>query len=165
VNSGQFVQWQDLFVVVDDGTIPVARYPAIEAAMREQARTNPGGVSCLVILPQDTRPPPEDTKQAVKSLLGRMVRSLSCLAYVVEGTGFKGVAVRATLVGMKIFSSRPYPIYVETSLQDALIKMVPHLVNGHMTSIELLKKTINDARLMWQVPATDRARDNEMTLK
>jgi hypothetical protein len=34
-----------------------------------------------------------------------------------------------------------------------------------MSSIELLKKTINDARLMWQVPAPERARDNEMTLK
>ncbi len=165
MNAGQFVQWQDLFVVLDDGTIPLTRYPAIEAAMREQARTNPGGIACLVILPADTRPPPEDTKQAVKSLLGRMMRQLSCLAYVVEGTGFRGVAVRATLVGMKIFSSRPYPIYVETSLQDALVKVVPHLVNGHMSSIELLKKTINDARLMWQVPAPERARDNEMTLK
>jgi hypothetical protein len=165
VNSGQFVQWQDLFVVLDNGTIPLTRYPAIEAAMREQARTNPGGIACLVILPADTRPPPDDTKQAVKSLLGRMMRQLSCLAYVVEGTGFRGVAVRATLVGMKIFSSRPYPIYVDTSLQDALVKVVPHLVNGHMASIELLKKTINDARLMWQVPAPERARDNEMTLK
>ena len=133
--------------------------------MREQAKAYPAGIACLVILPPETRPPPDDIKQAVKSLLGRMVRSLSCLAYVVEGTGFKGVATRATLVGMKIFSARPYPIYVETSVQEALNKVVPHLANGHMTSIELVKKTINDARLGWQVPAPERARDNEMTLK
>lgn len=148
MKSGQFLRWQDLFTVVDDGSIPVARYDPIESAMRDLARQYPKGIACLVILPPDTRPPPDDVKRAVKGLLTRMAPQLSCLAYVIEGTGFKGVAARATLVGMKIFSSRPYPIYVETSMADAIKKVLPHLTIGRTvtTDVSVITKTIADAR-------------------
>jgi hypothetical protein len=145
---GQFIRWQDLFVVVDDGSITTARYDQIESAMREQARQFPAGIACLVILPPDTRPPPDDIKRAVKNLLTRLAPSLTCLAYVVEGTGFKGVAARATLVGMKIFASRPYPIYVETSMSEALAKLLPHLAMGQTVTSDVgtIAKTISEAR-------------------
>jgi hypothetical protein len=148
VNSGQFIQWHDLFAVIDDGSVSTARYDSIEVAMREQAKQYPQGIVCLVILPPDTRPPPDDIKRGVKSLLTRMAPSLSCLAYVVEGTGFKGVAARATLVGMKIFASRPYPIYVETSMVDALTKVLPHLAKGQTVTRDpkVIVKVISEAR-------------------
>jgi hypothetical protein len=148
VNAGNFIQWQDLFALIDDGSLAVARYDPIEHAMREQAKLYPQGIACLVILPPDTKPPPDDTKRAVKNLLTRLASSLSCLGYVVEGSGFKGVAARATLVGMKIFASRPYPIYVETSLQDALIKIVPHLskTGPAAPSVPVILKAIANAR-------------------
>jgi len=148
VNSGQFIQWHDLFAVIDDGTITIGRYDSIETAMREQARQFPQGMACLVILPPDARPPPDDIKRTVKSLLTRLAPQLSCLAYVVEGTGFKGVAARATLVGMKIFASRPYPIYVETSMLDALTKVLPHLARGRLVTQDpsVILKAINQAR-------------------
>src|SRR5882757_2032645 len=96
VNPGQFIQWHDLFAVIDNGSVPMARYGSIESAMRDQARQFPQGIVCFVILPADARPPPDDIKRAVKTLLTRLAPSLSALAYVIEGTGFKGVAARAT---------------------------------------------------------------------
>ena len=165
VNSGQFVQWQDLFVALDDGSTPLSKYELLETAMREQAKQYPQGIACLVILPPDARPPPEPVRLAVKSVLTRLMKSLTCLGYVVEGTGFKGVAARATLVGMKIFSSRPYPIYVETSLYDALVKISAHLVSGHTTSVETIMKVIAEARGRDRPPPPTRPRENEMTLK
>jgi hypothetical protein len=149
VNAGQFIQWQDLFVVIDDGTIPIPRYDPIESAMRDQARQFPKGIACLVILPPHTKPPTEEIKKSVKTLLTRLAPQLSCLAYVVEGTGFKGVAARASLVGMKIFSSRPYPIYVETSLPEALAKVLPYLTKGQTitSDVNVILKTIVDARV------------------
>jgi hypothetical protein len=148
MKPGQFLRWQDLFTIVDDGSIPLARYDAIETAMRDLAKQYPNGIACLVILPPETRPPPDDIKRAVKELLTRMAPQLTCLAYVVEGTGFKGVAARATLVGMKIFSARPYPIYVETSMADAIKKVLPHLSMGQTvtTDIGVITKTIAEAR-------------------
>jgi hypothetical protein len=168
VTAGQFIQWQDLFVTVDDGSLPVAGYAPIESGVREQARAYPQGVALLCILPPDARPPPEDVKRSVKAALTRVASSISCLTYVIEGTGFKGVAARATLVGMKIFSSRPYPIYVETSVEDALGKVVAHMVDGHLISIEAVMNVIAEARLMWHVPpppARDHDRDHELSLK
>jgi hypothetical protein len=162
VNSGQFIQWQDLFVLIDNGTIPIARYGPIETMIREQGEAHPKKCAFLVILPADTKPPPDDVKRWVKSTLMRLAPSLSCITYLIEGTGFKGITVRATLVGMKIFSLRPYPIYVETSLHDALVKMTSHMVNANMASVEAIKKAITDARMAWNAPASARSRDGEM---
>jgi len=149
VNPGDFLSWHDLFVVIDDGSIPLARYGVIEAAMRERVKLFPQGIANLTILPADAKPPPEDIKRVVKSLLTRIAPSLSSLTYLIEGTGFKGVAARATLVGMKIFSSRPYPVYVEISLHEAIKKMLPHLHDGRKatTDVNVIAQVINDARM------------------
>ena len=166
MNAGQFLQWHDLFVVIDDGTISLPRYGVIEAALHEQAKRFPQGVAALGILPADARPPPDEMKLAIKRIIGRWAPLLSCLAYVVEGTGFKGVAVRATLVGMKIFSSRPYPIYVEVSLHDAIRQILPHLHHGRTVTsdVNMVAKMIADAR-MGPITPTSTLREDSYTVK
>jgi hypothetical protein len=165
VSAGQFIQWQDLFVMIDDGSLPMARYTALEIAIREQARGYPRGIGILVILPPETRPPPDDVKKCVKATLTRLAPIMSSLGYVIEGTGFKGVAARATLVGMKIFSSRPYQIYVETSTREAINKMTSHMANGHTVSVDAILKVITDARTSWRAPMPERAQSTEVTVK
>jgi hypothetical protein len=165
VNAGHIIQWQDLFVLVDDGAIPLSGYGSIESAIRDQAGGYPRGVAVLCILPAHAKPPPDEVKRSVKETLIRLAPSLSTLGYLIEGTGFKGVAARAALIGMKIFSSRPYPIYVETSLREALGKMATHMANGHLVSVEVIMKAISDARLSWRVPPPAKPIDRAMTLK
>lgn len=167
MNSARFIQWQDLFVLIDDGSLPGAKYDSFESAIREQAKMCPQGVALLCILPPEAKPPPDDVKRGVKSVLMRLAPSLSCLAYVIEGTGFRGVTARATLVGMKIFSSRPYPIYVETSVREALGKLLPHLAKGQTvtTDANAIMKQITEARVTWQVPPPAMGSDGELTLK
>jgi hypothetical protein len=151
MRSGQIIQWQDLFVIVDDGTVPPTRYDMMERALQEQAKQCPSGIACMVVLPPGAKPPPDDIKHRVKNLLTRQAASLSCLAYVIEGTGFKGVAARATLIGMKVFASRPYPIYVEISMQDVLTKVLPHLTRGQTvtTDVNAIMRIIAEARAKW----------------
>ncbi|HEY0194693.1 MAG TPA: hypothetical protein VGC42_26455 [Kofleriaceae bacterium] len=134
--------------------ISLPRYAAIENAMREQAKQCPNGLACLVVLPSDAKPPSDEIKRTVKNLLSRLANQLSCLGYVVEGTGFKGVAARAALVGMKIFASRPYPIYVEISMREVLLKMLPHLVEGQLVTsdVSVIANVISDARMTWIPP-------------
>jgi hypothetical protein len=162
MNAGQFIQWYDLFTVIDDGTIPLSRYSAIESAMRAQARQFPGGIACLVILPPDTRPPPDDVKRRVKTLLTGLGTSLSCLSYAIEGTGFRAITVRATLVAMKIFSSERYPIYVDTSLDTAVRRMFPHLAHGRTVTknLQIVMDVISDARVAWVPPSPDHLAGN-----
>jgi hypothetical protein len=146
MNTRQFIQWQDLFVLFDDGAIKY--YDPIESAAREQAKQFPQGIVCLCILPPDAKPPPDDIKRTVKGVLTRLAPALTALAYVIEGTGFRGVAARATLVGMKIFASRPYPIYVETSMEDALKKVLPHLAVGQTVTsdVNVIMRALDEAR-------------------
>lgn len=165
MSSGHIIQWQDLFALVDDGAIPLAGYGRIETTIREQAALFPRGVAVLCILPAHAKPPPDDVKRAVKETLNRLSASITTLAYVIEGSGFKGVAARAALIGMKIFSSRPYPIYVEVSLREALGKMTAHMANGHLVSVEVIMKAISDARLQWRVPQPSKSTDHEMSMK
>ena len=84
----------------------------------------------------------------------RLTTQLSSLAYLVEGTGFKGVAARASLVGMKIFAARPYPIYVETSMHEVISKILPHLTEGRTVTndVKTVINVITDARLTWIPP-------------
>ncbi len=154
---GQFIAWQDLFAIVDDGSVPLHRYDTIEFAMREHAKLFPQGIACFVILPPGAKPPPEDVKKRVKDLLMRLGPSLSCLSYVIESSGFKAVAARAALVSMKVFASRPYPIYVETSMKGALAKVLPHLTIGKTVTadVTVIMKAIADARKNWNPPSPE----------
>ena len=43
MSAGQVIQWHDLFVVIDDGSLTVGRYDSIETVMREQAKQFPQG--------------------------------------------------------------------------------------------------------------------------
>jgi hypothetical protein len=159
VNGGKFIQWYDLFAVIDDGAIPLPRYSAIESAMRDQAAQFPDGIACLVILPPDARPPPDEVKRRVKTLLINLGPSLSCLAYAIEGTGFKAITVRATLVAMKIFSAERYPIFVDMALDGSLKKVLPHLAHGQTVTrnVSIIMDAISDARMSWLPPPPPRA--------
>ena len=151
MRPGQYIIWQDLFAIIDDGATPVPRYDLIESAMREHAKMFPQGIACVVILPPNTKVPTDDARLRVKDLLTRLGPSLSSLTYDIEGTGFKAVAARATLISMKVFSSRPYPIYVETSIKEGLVKVLPHLTKGKTvtTDVKVIMKAIADARKAW----------------
>jgi hypothetical protein len=154
VSAGQFVRWHDLFAVVDDGAIPLSQYAPIEEAMKEQAAAFPGGIACLVILPPGAKPPPDDVKARVKALLNSFGPQLVCLAYVIEGSGFKAVAARAALIGMKVFMSRPYPVFVETSMDVALHKVLPYLAKGKTITTD--PRRIADAIAAGRTPGEPR---------
>lgn len=147
MSAGQFFQWHDLFVVVDDGNVSLSQYDKIEAAMKKQIEQY-ASIGCLVILPPGARPPPADVQARVKTLLTKLAPSLSSLGYLIEGTGFKAVSARAALVGMKIFTTRPYPIYVETSMPAVIQKMLPGLkkAGSVTTDTDVVVKALADAR-------------------
>jgi hypothetical protein len=124
--------------------------------MLAHARQFPAGIALVGILPMGATPPAPEVQKAVKDTMMRLAPSLSCLAYVVEGTGFKAVAARATLIGMKMFSSRPYPIYVDTSMHDVLVKVLPHLEKGKTVTsdVNVIIKAIADHREKWKTSST-----------
>jgi hypothetical protein len=112
------IQWQDLFVVIDDGNVSVDEYKRIETVLATQAKSNPGGLGCLVIIPQGAQPPPADVRRYLDAMLDRL--PMNCLAYLVEGSGFRAAAARAALVGMRVFQRKSYSTKVAPSLSEAI---------------------------------------------
>src|SRR3954462_2782601 len=98
IKTANIIQWRDLFVIIDDGHVSVDDYQRVETIVRSQAQRNPGGLGCLVIIPQGAQPPPTDVREYLDGMRGCLPKR--CLAYPVEGTGFRAAAARAALVGM-----------------------------------------------------------------
>lgn len=124
-NTAPVIQWRDIFVIVDDGKLPIEDYRTLENVVQKQAAANPSGLGCLVILPTGATPPPPEVRRYLNEMLGRL--AIRCLAYAVEGTGFKGASARAALVGMGIFIKKPYPTIVEKDVRTALDKLLEEL--------------------------------------
>jgi hypothetical protein len=112
------VQWQDLFVIVDDGHVTIQEYERMEPRVRVQAKTCPNGLGCFVIIPEKAVPPPSAVRNYLAGMLGRL--PIRALGYLVEGTGFKAATVRAALIGLGIFQRNNYPSKVFTSLDVGL---------------------------------------------
>ncbi|HKU38510.1 MAG TPA: hypothetical protein VJR89_10195 [Polyangiales bacterium] len=124
------VMWRDVFALVDQGQTKAEDYPILEALVRDQAERHPGGLACLVIIPPTASPPPDDVRRAISDVLSRLAPKLRCLSWLVEGSGFRAAAVRATLAGLRMWSRPPYPTLVASDLGEALRWMLPHLENG-----------------------------------
>ena len=78
------------------------------------------GLGCIVVLPENAKPPPEETRRTIDALLANLNTDLKCLSWVVEGRGFAGAACRGTLTGLSLIRHRPYPTCVESKLEVAL---------------------------------------------
>ncbi len=123
--TANVIQWRDLFVIIDDGSVPVSEYQRIETIVRSQAHKSPGGLGCLVIIPQGAQPPPTEVRRYLDGMLDRL--PMRCLAYLVEGSGFRAAAARAALVGMRVFSRKSYSTKVASSLDEAILWLLNHL--------------------------------------
>jgi len=124
------VMWRNIFALVDKGNATVSDYPILERMVLEQGKRYPSGLGCLVIIPALANPPPEDVRRAIREVLANLAPQLRCLCWLVEGTGFRAAAVRATLVGLRVFSRQPYATRVASDMTEALRWVLSHLAKG-----------------------------------
>jgi len=102
----QVVQWEDVFVVIDDGAGRVADYALAQRMLAERGSRYPTGIGCLVIIPVDAKPPSERVRDAMKAALA--VLRLRCLCWLVEGAGFQAAMARGVLTGLRLVANRSY---------------------------------------------------------
>jgi hypothetical protein len=124
------VMWRNIFALVDQGSATASDYPVLERMVREQGKQHPGGLGCLVIIPPLASPPPEDVRRAIREVLANLAPQLRCLCWLVEGTGFRAAAVRATLVGLRVFSRQPYATCVASDMTESLQWLLSGLSKG-----------------------------------
>lgn len=115
------IQWRNLFVFVDDGSIGPAEYVVPARMVHAQAAQHQStGLGCIVIIPENAKPPPDETRKAIDKVLADLGADLKCLAWVVEGKGFASAAVRGALTGLSMIRRRPYATSVESRIEGAL---------------------------------------------
>ena len=123
----QIILWENIFAVVDDGKGRASDYAAFGKLILEQGEKYPQGVGCLTIIPQKSKPPPEEVRVAINAALAGLAGKLRCFCWLVEESGFEGATVRAVLTGLRMFGRFSYPTHVATKMEDALAWMLPHL--------------------------------------
>jgi hypothetical protein len=131
------VQWEDVFVIVDDGTGRESDYALAQRMIAEHGSRYATGIGCLVIIPVDAKPPSEPVRKAMKAAL-EVVR-LRCLCWLVEGAGFQAAMARGVLTGLRLVANRSYETHVSASLEEAFAWMLPHL-EGRTNRIEAVSR-------------------------
>jgi hypothetical protein len=124
----QFILWEDLVVIIDDGDGQPSDYEAIRRKFLEQRARFKAGAGCLTIVPVDAKPPSQPARKAMSAALENA--PLRCLCWLVEGAGFQGAMVRAVITGLRVVGRFPYPTHVTGDLEEAVLWILPKMEGG-----------------------------------
>ncbi len=125
----QFIFWEDIFVIIDDGYGSPSDYEALRQKFLEQGSRYKAGAGCLTIVPANAKPPssPPVRKAVSAALEDAPVR---CICWLVEGSGFQGAMVRAVVTGLRVVGRFPYPTHIASDLDEAIRWILPRLEGG-----------------------------------
>jgi hypothetical protein len=129
--------WRDILVIRDDGRAQAADYAGLLAIAERVQRAQPSGFGVLVIVPNSAVPPPDAARRAMRTTLYRVEKSIRCMCWLIEGSGFQASMARAVLVSMRLLSHRPYERHISMDLQQALTWMLALLDRGSSRAGEL----------------------------
>jgi hypothetical protein len=129
------ILWNDVFVVVDNGSGRVRDYKVLHELITQRMRHVSRGLGCLAIIPRGAKPPPPEVRAALDKTLQSI--PLRCICWHVEGQGFHSAMVRAVLTGLRFLKYHKYPTHIASSLEDGLAWMLPLLQGGAVRLSEL----------------------------
>ena len=129
------ILWNDLFVVVDNGSGRVRDYAVLHELIMQRTRHVTRGLGCLAIIPDKATPPPPEVRAALDRTLQSI--QLRCICWCIEGQGFHSAMVRAVLNGLRFVRYQKFPSHIASTLEEALAWMLPHLAGGGARLSEL----------------------------
>lgn len=75
-----------------------------------------GGTGALLVINSDCKPPSEEARTYIRTELANS--SMVAAAQVVEGTGFRGAAMRAVLSVLQLAARTRYPMEIFSSVEE-----------------------------------------------
>jgi hypothetical protein len=127
-SSVQIILWEDIFVIIDDGSGLASDYEAIQRMVAEQSLRHTAGLGCLTIVPCNAKPPSQEVRKWLNVALE--TAPLRCICWVVEGAGFQAAMVRAVITGLRFVRHPPYPTHIAGDVDQALRWILPCLEGG-----------------------------------
>lgn len=142
----QIILWEDIFVIIDDGSGRPSDYEVLHRMLVEQGSRYKAGLGCLTIVPANAKPPSPAVRKAMKAALESA--PLRCLCWFIEGSGFAAAMVHAVLTGLRFISRPPYPTHIASDLEEGLRWILPNLEGGsrRIESAHEAAKTIRAKR-------------------
>lgn len=91
------------------GVVNASRFQFQREAVEYVTSRHPGEAALLCIVEPTSEPPPQELRQAASELLSELGPKLRCVAYVIEGTGFRAAMIRGVLSGIELMRRSSYP--------------------------------------------------------
>jgi hypothetical protein len=85
-----------------------SRFQIQREAIEYVAEHYPGEASILCVIEPTSEPPPQALREAASALLTRLAPQLRCVAYVIEGSGFRAATIRGVLSGIERLRPNAY---------------------------------------------------------
>jgi hypothetical protein len=98
-----------------------AQADAAAIARLRQALTRAGGLgvrSSISVIAEGLPPPTEEARAGFIELMNSGAKEIVCLAVIVNGTGFASSALRSSLTGMRVATTRTYEMAVMGSVDE-----------------------------------------------
>jgi hypothetical protein len=113
-------------IAVWRGPVTRPRFDAQRDGLEEVLRRHRDGAAFLCVIEPTSRPPTDDLRRASADLIKRHESALSCIACVVEGTGFMNAVARSALSAMALLvGPRRAPLAVMGTVTAAATWMAP----------------------------------------
>ena len=112
--------------------------------IEELVAAHPGQVGLITVV-RDASTPTPDGRAAVTTMFRELWPHLSCVAFVLEGSGFAAAAQRGILSGILLATGLGNRMKIFSDVEDATDWMAPHLVPSPAgTDPSLLAPTLAD---------------------
>jgi len=106
-------------VLIWRGPVNAERFSIQRESIERVAREYPGEAAVLCIIEPASEPPSQELREAASAMLTQLAPRLRCVAYVVEGTGFRAAAVRGVLCGIELIRRNPYTARYFATVEQA----------------------------------------------
>ena len=84
--------------------------------LEELSKDCGGGTGALLVIDSDCKPPSEEARAYIREELAKS--SMAAAAQVVQGTGFRGAAMRAVLSVLQLASRTRYPMMIFSGVEE-----------------------------------------------
>lgn len=84
------------------GLVTEARFQIQREAMEHVISKNPGHAGIMCIIEPTSEPPSQELREAASKLLSELGPRIRCVAYVVEGSGFRAAMIRGVLSSIEL---------------------------------------------------------------
>jgi molybdopterin converting factor small subunit len=101
------------------GVVNEPRFQLQREAIELVANGSPGDAVILCVIEPTSEPPPQELREAATRLLNELAPKIRCVAFVIEGSGFRAAMIRGVLSSLELMRRSAYHVRYFASVAEA----------------------------------------------